>query len=92
MAYYGADGHLSGDAGKVPISRGVPLSKAMEVETLVAWSMNGEDIPHMNGHPLRLVCAGWPGSVSGKWLQRIAIRDRVHDGPKMSGSSYRVPC
>ena len=29
---------------------------------------------------------------SGKWLTRISIRDRIHDGPKMGGQSYRVPC
>lgn len=92
VAFYGADTHASGDPKKVPISRGVPLDKAMEDETLIAWSMNGEDIPHMNGYPLRLVCAGWPGSVSGKWLKKIVIRDQVHDGPKMTGTSYRVPC
>ncbi len=92
IGYYGADTHASGDVTKAPISRGVPLAKALENETLIAWAMNGEDIPHMNGHPLRLVCAGPPGSVSGKWLQKIVIRDRVHDGPKMTGTSYRVPC
>ncbi|MBT8099102.1 MAG: molybdopterin-dependent oxidoreductase, partial [Gammaproteobacteria bacterium] len=54
--------------------------------------MNGEDIPPINGHPLRLVCAGWPGSVSGKWLKKIVVRNQVHDGPKMTGTSYRVPC
>jgi DMSO/TMAO reductase YedYZ molybdopterin-dependent catalytic subunit len=92
VAYYGADVHLSGDPSKVPISRGVPIYKALEDETLIAWAMNGEDIPHHNGHPLRLVCAGWPGSVSGKWLNRIVVRNQVHDGPKMTGNSYRVPC
>ncbi len=92
VAYYGADLHASGDRNKVPISRGVPLEKAMEDETLIAWAMNGEDIPAQNGHPLRLVCAGWPGSVSGKWLNKIVVRNQVHDGPKMTGTSYRVPC
>ncbi len=92
VAYYGADAHASGDPAKVPISRGVPLSKAMEDESLIAWAMNGEDLPPMNGYPLRLVCAGWPGSVSGKWLKKIVVRNQVHDGPKMTGSSYRVPC
>lgn len=92
VAYYGADVHASGDASKAPISRGVPVSKALEDESLIAWSMNGEDMPLLNGHPLRLVIGGWPGSVSGKWLTRLVIRDRVHDGPKMGGSSYRVPC
>jgi DMSO/TMAO reductase YedYZ molybdopterin-dependent catalytic subunit len=92
VAYYGADTHLSGDPGKVPISRGVPLEKALQDESLIAWAMNGEDIPVMNGYPLRLVIAGWPGSVAGKWLQKIVVRNQVHDGPKMTGTSYRVPC
>jgi len=92
IGYFGADTHLSGDPNKVPISRGVPMAKAMEKESLIAWAMNGEDIPHANGYPLRLVCGGWPGSVSGKWLRKIVVRDRVHDGEKMTGSSYRVPC
>jgi DMSO/TMAO reductase YedYZ molybdopterin-dependent catalytic subunit len=92
VAYYGADAHASGDPNKVPISRGAPMAKALEDETLIAWSMNGEDIPHLNGYPLRLVCSGWTGSLSGKWLRRIVIRDQVHDGAKMTGTSYRVPC
>ena len=92
LAYYGADTHLSGDPTKAPISRGVPIHKALENESLIAWAMNGEDIPALNGYPLRLVCAGWPGSVSGKWLRKLLVRNIVHDGEKMTGDSYRVPC
>ena len=92
VAYEAADTHLSGDPAKQPISRGVPMHKALEAETLIAWAMNGEPLPPLHGYPLRLVAGGWPGSVSGKWLKRILIRDRVHDGPKMGGQSYRVPC
>jgi sulfite oxidase len=54
--------------------------------------MNGEDIPMVHGYPLRLVAGGWPASVSGKWLNRISIRNIIHDGEKMGGDSYRVPC
>lgn len=64
----------------------------MEDESLIAWGFNGEAIPWQNGFPLRLVTAGWPGSTCGKWLQRLVIRDRVHDGAKMLGQAYRVPC
>ncbi|MCP4437701.1 MAG: sulfite oxidase [Aureispira sp.] len=91
IGYYGADTHLSGDPKKVVISRGVPIKKALEDESLIAWQVNDEDIPLMNGYPLRLVMGGWPASVSGKWLKKIVIRDKVHDGPKMGGMSYRVP-
>lgn len=92
IGYYGADTHLSGDPKKVPISRGVPMSKALEEESLIAWAMNGEPLPVLNGYPVRLVFGGWPASTSGKWLSRISVRDQVHDGPKMGGQSYRVPC
>ena len=92
VGYEAADTHLSGDPTKQPISRGMPMHKALEAETLIAWAMNGEPLPALHGFPLRLVAGGWPGSVSGKWLKRILVRDRVHDGPKMGGQSYRVPC
>lgn len=92
VAYYGKDTHISGQPDKVVISRGIPIEKAIEEEVLIAWAMNGEEIPLMNGAPLRLVVGGWPGSTSGKWLSRIVIRNQVHDGPKMTGQSYRVPC
>ena len=89
--YYGSDVHLSGDAGKQVISRGAPIAKMMNPHTLIAFEMNGEPIPALHGFPVRVVAPGWPGSVSGKWLKRIWLRDQVHDGAKMTGTSYRVP-
>lgn len=90
-AHYGADTHLSGDPDKLPISRGVPLAKAMSPYNLIAFEQNGAEIHPQNGAPLRLLIPGWPGSFSQKWLTRVQVRDRVHDGPKMTGKSYRLP-
>ncbi|GAA5194730.1 sulfite oxidase [Ferrimonas gelatinilytica] len=92
IGYYSADRHLSGDPNKDAISRGVPMHKALEEESLIAWGFNGEDIPYQNGYPLRLITAGWPASTCGKWLNKIVIRNKVHDGQKMTGQAYRVPC
>ena len=92
IGYHAADVHLSRDPGKEPISRGAPIYKALQDETLLAFKMNGEDIPIAHGYPLRLVTGGWPASVSGKWVNRISIRNKIHDGEKMTGTSYRVPC
>ena len=92
IGYHAADVHLSGDLNKEPISRGAPMAKALQDETLLAFKMNGEDIPLAHGYPLRLVAGGWPASVSGKWITGISVRDKVHDGTKMTGSAYRVPC
>ncbi|QLE03007.1 sulfite oxidase [Galbibacter sp. BG1] len=92
IGYHAADIHLSRSPDKEPISRGCPMHKAMEDETLLAFKMNDEEIPIAHGYPLRLVAGGWPASVSGKWLQTISVRNKVHDGAKMTGTSYRVPC
>lgn len=91
IGYHAADTHLSGDPSKEPISRGAPMHKALQDETLIAFKMNGKKIPIAHGFPLRLVAGGWPASVSGKWINRISIRDKEHDGYKMKGTAYRVP-
>lgn len=90
-AHEGADTHLSGNADLKPLSRGLPIDKAMDPYNLIAFEQNGEALHPMNGAPLRLVVPGWPGSCSQKWLNRIYLRDQVHDGAKMTGTSYRVP-
>lgn len=92
IGYHAADVHLSRDPGKEPISRGAPMIKALQEETLLAFKMNNKDIPLAHGYPLRLIAGGWPASVSGKWVNRISIRNKVHDGTKMTGTAYRVPC
>ena len=92
IGYYGADTHLNGDSSKPVISRGVPIAKAMEDESLIVWGMNGENLPWVHGFPLRLIFGGYPASASGKWLTRIVIRNKVHDGAKMGGHDYRLPC
>jgi sulfite oxidase len=92
IGYHAIDEHLSRDPKKEPISRGAPMRKALQDETLLAFKMNGKDIPLAHGHPLRLVAGGWPASVSGKWVNRISIRNKVHDGTKMTGTAYRIPC
>ncbi|MBW7850831.1 MAG: sulfite oxidase [Rhodospirillales bacterium] len=89
--HYGMDPHLSGDPQKDPLSRGLPIWKAMDPHTLVAFEMNGQPIPALHGFPVRIVAPGWAGSTSQKWLERIWVRDQVHDGAKMTGKSYRVP-
>jgi len=89
--HLGADTHLSGDPEKAPLSRGVPIEKAMDPHNLIAFEQNGEDIHPMNGAPLRLVIPGWPGSCSQKWLTGIRLASEKWDGTKMAAPSYSVP-
>jgi sulfite oxidase len=87
----GADPHLSGATDRAAIGRGMRLAKAMDEDTLIVFRMNGQPIPHIHGAPVRLLVPGWPGSLSQKWLTRVTLRDRVHDGAGMGGTSYRIP-
>lgn len=89
--HYGADPHLSMEPDRPAISRGVPIEKALDENTLLIWGMNGEDLPLAHGFPLRILVPGWVGSANQKWLTRIWIRDQEHDGPGMTGLSYRMP-
>ncbi len=87
----GTDVPISDDRSRPVLSRGVPIRKAMEPHSLLVWAMNGAPLTPVHGGPLRLIHPGWPGSVSHKWLSRITIRDKVHDGEGMLGTAYRVP-
>ncbi len=87
--HYGPDRALDGQWPA--LSRGLPIEKALAPETLIAYALNGEPIPLLHGGPLRLVAPGYPGSAWHKWLNRIAIRDREHDGERMTGLFYRLP-
>jgi DMSO/TMAO reductase YedYZ molybdopterin-dependent catalytic subunit len=79
------------DGSRPALSRGLPIAKALAPETLVAWALNGAPIPPLHGGPLRLVAPGFPGSASQKWITRIEIRDREHDGERMLNLHYRLP-
>jgi sulfite oxidase len=87
--HYGIDGSLA-DPNRPALSRGMPIKKALDQNNLIVWAMNGEPLPNIHGGPVRLLVPGWPGSLSSKWLTRIWVRDKVHDGPGMGGTSYRV--
>lgn len=66
--------------GEIPYSRSLPLGKAMAPEVLLAYRMNGEDLPPRHGRPVRAVVAGWYGMASVKWLVRVVVTDRPFDG------------
>lgn len=56
--HIGADIHLSGDPDKQPLSRGIPIEKALDDDVMIAFEMNGGPLHPMNGAPLRLVVPG----------------------------------
>ncbi len=54
----------------------LPMSKAMHPDTLLAYSLNGAQLPRDHGFPLRALVPGWVGAASVKWLGRIQVARR----------------
>jgi DMSO/TMAO reductase YedYZ molybdopterin-dependent catalytic subunit len=88
VAFIGAD--FGALASVAPMIRSIPIAKAMEENTLLAWGMNGAPLPGIHGFPLRSVVHGWVGSASGKWLKEVRVLDAQFQGTFMD-DSYRVP-
>src|SRR5437016_4741138 len=61
-------------------ARSLPLDKAMDPDTLLAYRMNGELLDPVHGFPVRLFVPGWYGVASVKWLWRIEVLDRPFRG------------
>ncbi|HWG47123.1 MAG TPA: sulfite oxidase [Gemmataceae bacterium] len=66
--------------GVIHYARSLPLKKARRPEVLLAYKMNGKDLPAAHGAPVRALVAGWYGMASVKWLQRIIVTDRPFQG------------
>jgi DMSO/TMAO reductase YedYZ molybdopterin-dependent catalytic subunit len=66
--------------GLIAFARSLPLAKARRPEVLLAWGMNGEDLPPGHGHPVRAVVGGWYGMASVKWLRRVVVTTRPFHG------------
>jgi DMSO/TMAO reductase YedYZ molybdopterin-dependent catalytic subunit len=64
----------------MPFARSLPLAKALDPDTLLALTMNGEPLELRHGFPARLLVPGWYGVASVKWLGAITVTDRVFDG------------
>jgi sulfite oxidase len=84
------------DGADVPLGtmpdfqRSIPVKKALDDHTLLAYEMNGETLPVKHGFPLRVVAPGWASDSWVKWLTSIRVLDKEHDGFWMK-SAYRHP-
>src|SRR5438309_3962083 len=58
----------------------IPIEKALDPTTLLAWAMNGVDLPHRHGYPLRAIVPGYFGEKHVKWLTRIELTDASAKG------------
>jgi len=67
-------------AGAIHFARSLPLAKALNPDTLLAFKMNGAELPPSHGFPVRAVVPGWYGVASVKWLTRIVVSDVPFQG------------
>ena len=80
-----------------PVADGTPdYAKALDIdhardgEVMLAYGMNGQDLPMLNGFPVRLVVPGYYGTYWVKHLDEITVIDGVHDNFWMK-TAYRIP-
>jgi DMSO/TMAO reductase YedYZ molybdopterin-dependent catalytic subunit len=84
----GADGAVS---DKTPdFIKSIPLWKAIEETTLIAYEMNGAPLPHFNGFPARLIVPGWTGTYWMKHLTSIQAVTKPQSTFWMN-PAYRIP-
>ena len=78
-------------ADKTPdFVKALDIDHARDGEVMLAYSMNGTDLPFLNGFPLRLVVPGYYGTYWVKHLNEITVIDNVFDGFWMK-TAYRIP-
>ncbi len=70
--------------------KALDIDHARDGEVMLAYAMNGQDLPVLNGFPLRLVVPGYYGTYWVKHLSEITVIDHVFEGFWMK-SAYRIP-
>ena len=84
VMFEGADaGELTAEPktpGEIHFARSVSMAKVHAGNVLLAYKMNGADLPAAHGYPLRVVVPGWYGMASVKWLTRIVVSDKPFEG------------
>src|SRR5881227_397582 len=68
-----------GPPGELTFARSIPVSKA-RADVLLAYKMNGGELPPQHGFPVRAIVPGWYAMASIKWLQRVIVMDEPFTG------------
>ncbi len=70
--------------------KSLDLDHALDGEVMLAYQMNGEDLPMLNGYPVRLVVPGYYGTYWVKHVNQITVVDEDFKGFWVA-SAYRIP-
>jgi DMSO/TMAO reductase YedYZ molybdopterin-dependent catalytic subunit len=88
VAFNGADGPA---VDKTPdFIKSIPVWKAMDESTIIAYEMNGQPLPHFNGFPARIIVPGWTGTY---WMKHVTTINALTtpQGGFWMNPAYRVP-
>ena len=88
VTFDGLDGPVM--PGTPDFVKALDIDHARDGEVMLAYAMNGADLPWLNGFPVRLVVPGYYGTYWVKHLSDIAVIDTEYDGFWMK-SAYRIP-
>jgi len=88
IAFNGADGPAV--AATPDFIKSIPVWKAIDESTIVAYEMNGQPLPHFNGFPARIIVPGWTGTYWMKHVTNINVLTKPQGGFWMN-PAYRIP-
>lgn len=84
------DGLDTAVMGSGDFVKALDIHHAMDGEVMIAYQMNGADLPMLNGYPVRLVVPGYYGTYWVKHLSELRIIDHEYEGFWMK-PAYRIP-
>jgi DMSO/TMAO reductase YedYZ molybdopterin-dependent catalytic subunit len=76
--------------GAPDFMKSLDIDHARDGEVMLAYQMNGEQLPLLNGFPLRLIVPGWYSTYWVKMLNDIEVLDAPDDSYWMK-TAYRIP-
>lgn len=70
----------------------IPVEKALNPngDVMLAYKMNGDDIPRDHGYPLRVIVPGFVGVRNVKWVSSIELTDNEVESPWQTGMAYKM--
>jgi DMSO/TMAO reductase YedYZ molybdopterin-dependent catalytic subunit len=81
VAFYSVDGY----------NISLPLNEVLAADALLAWRMNGAELPQRHGYPMRVLIPGRYGEENPKWLTRIELTDHFVGGLYSDQGWYNGP-
>lgn len=88
LAMEGADGPVIPETPD--FVKSIPIEKALHEDSIIAYAMNGEPLPHFNGFPARVIVPGWTSTYWMKHVTRLELRTKPEENYWMK-VAYRVP-